>query len=192
MFLDFFYARLSTCFLTTSRSVDGVKGRKFSPLHPTSLSRENRIDRTCFADHRRLRRSAVAMQHVSAHFDLAKRTSEFIFLNPVTRLPSNQFLLGLDEGGKFISLRCHAVKKFCMPCLFFDLATNNPDCAGQEPLSQNLPTVFVGKFFHGRFFTCAAWLEPWTGSRSPGHHPKSLTEAVRTYAPLRFAGLVGD
>ena len=72
-FFWFFYPQT---FVTLSHilsvQVVGVKGRKFSPLHVTSLSIENRIGRTCFANRCRLRRSGVALQHVSAHFVVAK------------------------------------------------------------------------------------------------------------------------
>ena len=40
--------------------------------------------------------------------------------------------------------------------------------------------------FTGDFLRVPPWLEHWIGSRSPGHHPKSL---LGECAPLRFAGL---
>ncbi len=45
-----------------------------------------------FMGHRRLRRSGVALQHVSAHFGVAKRTSDFIFQFSFTQLV--KFLIG--------------------------------------------------------------------------------------------------
>ena len=114
----FFYPqRFATIFNIFCFGVREIRGKNFDLTLWDSFT---------FSDRCRLRRSAVAMQRISALFDDPKRMTDFIFQMLLPAHDQINLAWGWTKGKIYLpSVPCRK-KLFCGSCLFFDLASQRP------------------------------------------------------------------